>query len=175
MSTTFTTYKNLGKLKKQDNYNTPANAWEDILQFIKKERKLWLPFYNDGGCLKMLYDMSYNNVVHLDKDYFSYDISDALIIDNPMWSRKREIMDRIIKEERKCALLLPLDTMERKYFKKYLKNFQIVIPLVRYRYESNYNTFKNLATQKCSPPFKSCWFCWNMEDELNSKEKIIWL
>ena len=175
MSTTFTTYKNFNKLKKQDNYNTPANAWEDILQFIDKERKLWLPFYNDGSCLKMLNDMSYNNVVHLDKDYFTYDISDALIVDNPMWSKKRQIMDRIIEQNRKCALLLPFDTMERKYFKKYLKNFQIVIPAKRYRYASSYNTSKKLKTQKCDPPFKSCWFCWNMEDELNSKEKIIWL
>ena len=45
MSTTFTTYKNLGKLKKQDNYNTPANAWVDILQFIKKERNLQFDCY----------------------------------------------------------------------------------------------------------------------------------
>lgn len=152
--------------KKRDNHNTPKGAWEDILQFIKdKKTKLWLPFYNDGSCENILNNLGYTNIIHKDKDFFTYDISDALIIDNPPYSFKEKIITKLYGKGRKFALLFPLDTMERKYMKKFLKGFQLVIPSYRY----------NFIKGKKGVPFKACWFCWGMEDYLGTKEKVIWL
>tara|TARA_R100000951_G_scaffold86729_1_gene74447 strand:+ start:494 stop:970 length:477 start_codon:yes stop_codon:yes gene_type:complete len=147
-----------------DKRNTPIDAWEDILQFIDKKEKLWLPFYNDGGCKKILNDLSYNNVVHINKDFFTYDISDGLVIDNPPYSIKEKIIKKLYTG-RRFSLLLPLVTMERKYMKKYLDGFQLVIPSYRYNY----------IGKKGQCPFKSCWFCWNLQKELKTEDKIIWL
>jgi len=152
------------KNSKNDKRNTPIGAWQDVLQFINKREKLWLPFYNDGACKKILNDLSYNNIVHINKDFFNYDISDALVIDNPPYSIKEKIIKKLYTG-RRFSLLLPLDTMERKYMKKYLDGFQLVIPAYRYSYMTN----------KKQPPFKSCWFCWNLQKELKTEEKIIWL
>ena len=151
-------------LKVNDNRNTPINAWKDILQFINKDEVIWCPFYNDGSCKTIINDLGYNNVVHNNKDFYTYDISNAICIDNPPFHKKEKVFKKLY-DGRKFALLLPLDTMERKYMKNYLNGFQLVIPNVRYSFIDN----------KKQPPFKCCWFCWNMEKDLKTKDKIIWL
>lgn len=164
-------YKVQGYFKKKDNYNTTMECWNDILQFINKDQKMWLPFYNDGTAKKYLNDLGFKNVIHKDKDFFTYDISDGLIIDNPPWSIKKDIIGKLYDQKRSFALCLPLDTLERKYFLQYTKGFQLLMPNKRHRLESNY---KHLS--KCpSPPFKCCWFCWNLQKELGTIDKIIWL
>jgi len=150
--------------KKRDNRNTPKKSWEDILKFVNKDTKLWLPFFNDGACKTILNNLGYNNVIHKNEDFFTYDISDALIIDNPPWSIKEKIINKLYGT-RSFVLLLPLDTLERKYMKKFLKGFQIVIPSYRYNYIEG----------KSAVPFKSCWFCWNMQDYLGTDKLMIWL
>lgn len=152
------------KNTKNNNYNTPINGWKDILQFIDKSDKLWLPFYNDGKAKEYLNDLSFNNVIHINKDFFKYDISNALVIDNPPYSIKEKIIKKLYTG-RSFSLLLPLDTLERKYMKKYLDGFQLVIPSYRYNYKEG----------KKSIPFKSCWFCWNFQNKLGTNDKIIWL
>jgi len=155
-------YKQLYKVN--DNRNTPINAWKDILQFIDKKERIWCPFYNDGSCKELINSLGFKNVIHENKDFYTYDVSDCICIDNPPFSEKEKIIKKLY-DGRKFSLLLPLDTMERKYMKQYLNGFQLVIPAVRYSFISN----------KKQPPFKTCWFCWNMENELNTQDKIIWL
>lgn len=150
---------------KRDNLNTPKDGWEDILQYINTDTKLWLPFYNDGTAKTILEEMGYKNVIHLNKDFYSYDISDALVIDNPPFSHKQRIIKKLY-DGRSFALLLPTDTLGRQYLKKYEKGFQLVIPHKRYNFMEN---------SKYAVPFKSCWFCWNMEKYLKTTKRIIWL
>jgi len=148
----------------QDSYNTPKNAWGDILQYINKDQMLWLPFYNDGTAKKILKEIGYNNVIHENKDFFSYFINDCILIDNPPFSIKEKIIKRLYERKFKFCLLLPLDTLERKYILKYKYNLQIIVPNNRYKY-----------TKKGNPPFKSCWFCWNMEHFLKTDKQLIFL
>tara|TARA_Y100000389_G_scaffold42142_1_gene36853 strand:- start:3476 stop:3973 length:498 start_codon:yes stop_codon:yes gene_type:complete len=152
--------------KENDNRNTPQRAWEDILQYIPPKTKLWLPFYNDGMALKIVNNLGYKNVTHVDKDFFTYDISDAFVIDNPPYTIKSKIIDKLNKTNRPFALLLPLPTVGRQYIKKYKNNLQILIPYKRYNF---------LSHTTVTPPFKCCWFCWNMERYLDTKDKLIWL
>ena len=148
---------------KMDNYNTPVEGWEDVLQFVKKDTPLWLPFYNDGSAKELVKGLGYNDVFHEDRDYFTYWENDRILIDNPPFSLKRVVIDYAWEKKKPFCLLLPLDTLERKYFKKYVKGLQIIIPAKRYSYTDD----------KVSPPFKSVWFCWGMN--IQNNEMIIFL
>ena len=113
---------------KMDHYNTPKIAWQHILQFIDKSTKLWLPFYNDGTALKLLNDMGYTNVLHQKKDFFDYFEDDAVIIDNPPYSIKRRIIERLYSKQCQFALLLPIETIGNAYMSKYTNGLQVIIP-----------------------------------------------
>jgi len=152
----------------QDKYNTPKNAWEDILQYIPKTQALWLPFYHDGSAKAVVESLGYTNVYHEHRDFFTYD-NEGLCIDNPPFSIKEKIIKKLMLRNKPFSLLLPLDTLERKYMKKYIQDLQIVIPASRYSY------VEDTDDKKSKPPFKSCWFCWNMQEFLQTNEKLIFL
>ena len=111
----------------------------------------------------MVKGLGYNDVFHEDRDYFTYWENDRILIDNPPFSLKRVVIDYAWEKKKPFCLLLPLDTLERKYFKKYVKGLQIIIPAKRYSYTDD----------KVSPPFKSVWFCWGMN--IQNNEMMIFL
>jgi hypothetical protein len=149
---------------KMDNYNTPVEGWEDVLQFVKKDTPLWLPFYNDGSAKELVKSLGFKDVLHEDKDFFTYYEKDRILIDNPPFSLKRKVIEYAWEKKKPFCLLLPCDTLERKYFKKYIKGLQIIIPEKRYRYNDE---------AKVTPPFKSVWFCWGMN--IQNNEMMIFL
>ena len=152
------------KMSVQDNYNTPKKGWCDIMQFIpNKEQKIWCPFYNDGTCKNILEEMGYTNIIHSNKDFFTYHEPNSICLDNPPYSIKEKIIDKLYETKIPFALLLPMDTLERKYMKKFLNNLQVVIPAIRYEY---------VEGSKKNPPFKSVWICWNMQEYLPNKQLI---
>ena len=155
----------------QDNYNTPVKGWVDILKFIPKDQPLWLPFYNDGSAKLLLKKLGYENVYHEKKDFFTYD-NDGLVLDNPPYYHKKKFIQKLFDRGKPFALLFPLETMERKYFKGFKKNFQIVIPSVRYCYADEAAA---RGGDKNHVPFKSCWFCWGMSEFLKTKDQLIFL
>ncbi len=166
MNNTKKNFEGRVKTSKMDNYDTPIKAWEDIMNLgIPKNIKLWLPFYNTGNAKKYLENMEYENIIHKNKDFFTYKEEDAIVIDNPPYSIKEKVIEKLFNSGISFSLLLPLDTMERKYFKKYDINFQLIIPAIRYNFS---------GSKKNNVPFKTCWFCWNMKEYIGN-EKIIFL
>ena len=153
------------KVTKQDNYNTPLKAWEDILQFIDKDCKICSPFYNDGKQLEIFKTLGYNNFFHEDIDFFDYWKDDWILLDNPPYSIKKEILKICFYKKQPFSLLLPLDTLDRQYFKEYKNGLQLVIPSYRYSFTNSTG----------NPPFKTIWFCWNMNEYLNTNDMLIWL
>lgn len=160
-----TTFTGRVKTTIQDSYNTPIDGWKDILQYIPKKTSLWLPFYNDGSAKTLLNKLGYSNVYHEERDFFTYD-NDGLVLDNPPYSNKCKVIKTLFDRGKPFALLYPMETMERKYFKQFIKGFQLVIPKKRYNYSES---------KKKNSPFKSCWFCWGMETLLKTKDKLIFL
>ena len=48
------------KVNKNDNYNTPVEAWEFLLNNMQQEAKnsiIWCPFYHDGSMIENLKDL----------------------------------------------------------------------------------------------------------------------
>lgn len=149
---------------KMDNYNTPLEGWKDILQFFPKDTKLWLPFYHDGKAKELVQSLGYSDVFHENKDYFTYWENDRILIDNPPFSIKKDVIEYAYSKKKPFALLLPFDTIERKYLKKYIDGMQIIVPENRYKYTDN---------AKQNPPFKSIWICWHMN--IQNGEKMVFL
>ena len=143
------------KVNKNDDYNTPVQAWQFLLNNLQQEARnkiIWSPFYNDGSLIKNLKDLNIQ-LIHENKDFFDYEPGEYdMIIDNPPYSCKREIIERCLKLNKPFALLLPLDTLERHYIKDLFNSntnkIQLLIPRKRYDYQG----------RKKRIPFKSVWF-----------------
>lgn len=138
--------------KKNDNYSTPFEAWELIFKYIKCRDKVWCPFYNDGN-LSLHLDKLKINYIHINKDFFTYEPDDwSCVIDNPPYSNKQQVIERLELLKKPYAILIPIDSLERKYMNKILKNkldYTIIIPSIRYSFKEG----------KVTPPFKTVWFC----------------
>ena len=57
---------------RHDDYMTPKYAWEDIQQYIPKDKVIWEVFYGDGKSGSYLKDLGFN-VIHEQVDFFKND------------------------------------------------------------------------------------------------------
>ena len=70
--------------------------------------------------------LGFTDVYHEEKDYFTYEMPGRYLIDNPPFSIKKKVIQYAYDRGIPFALLMPLDTMGRKYFQKFTTNFQII-------------------------------------------------
>ena len=147
------------KPSKLDDVNTPQAYWKHILQFIPNDETIWCPFYNDGTCKKDIESLGYD-CIHNEVDFFKNFKENGICIDNPPYAIKKNIIEVLYNEGKPFSLLLPFDTLERKYIFKYHENLQLVIPHARYSFKKGAVNDRGDVNDK--PPFKSVWFCWNM-------------
>tara|TARA_R110000803_G_scaffold179031_1_gene241450 strand:+ start:1959 stop:2447 length:489 start_codon:yes stop_codon:yes gene_type:complete len=140
------------QMKNRDNnYTTYKSAFDLLFKYIDvKDKKIWFPFYDTGAINTYKFEC---DIIHDDSDFFHTDIDFDYLIDNPPYTIKQKIIERCIQLNKPFALLLPIDTLERKYISKLFKDrdFTIIIPTNRYDFINN--------NKKITPPFKCCWFC----------------
>ena len=150
-----------------DNYVTSKEGWEVVKKYIPdKDKVVWCPFYHKGE-LGDLFD--YKNKIHLDKDFYTYQPDSwDLIIDNPPYDKKDKVIKRCIELGKPFALLLPLLTLERQYYKNLVVdnpniNATVVIPKKRIK-------FIKEGQSAGSNPCVTGWFLFNI---LPDNNKII--
>ena len=80
--------------KDSDNYITNKSDWERIKEYIPKDKVIWSPFYCDGKQKEYFEEMGYN-IIHEDKDFFSYTPDYDIVVDNPPFSKKKEVLRRL--------------------------------------------------------------------------------
>lgn len=159
--------QNFGTSDIRDDYDTPIEAWILLMKNLKEvPKKIWSPFYNQGNLKKHLKTLKIK-IIHKNKDFFKFEPKEYdCIIDNPPFSIKKLVIERCKKLGKPFCLLLPLDTLERKFFNNIFRNdqkLQIIIPNTRYNF-TGYDNNGNV-------PFKSIWVCYNMP--LLSKNQIL--
>ena len=144
--------------KDSDNYITNKEDWERINDFIPKDKVIWSPFYCDGKQKEYFKDIGFD-IIHQDKDFFSFTPEYDLVIDNPPFSKKREVLQKLHELDKPFILICPSMMLSYKYFQDYFKDggIQIIIPYKRIN-------FKHLRSEKrnYSPPFASFYFCYKM-------------
>ncbi len=146
--------------KDSDNYVTDKKGWEIIESFIPKDKVIWSPFYCDGKQKEYFEEMGYN-IIHEDKDFFSYTPEYDIIVDNPPFSKKKEVLTKMRELNKPFILLLPSVMLSYKYFMDFFKeDLQIIIPY-------NMTKFKHLTNlnKNYTPPYSCYYFCYKMNLE----------
>jgi len=165
-----------------DNWNTPKDAYEDIIPFVTEYVKkhgiqqlvIWDPFFNaDGGTAKQYLDEVFGTIgakiIHQDKwvdmtdsRVPEYAIEANLIITNPPYSKKNKLLTTKWMQEMQIPFmsLMPMETTMLKCMRPYLKEgLQMVIPNGRICFEgANGEKSRNA-------PLGTSWFCFGMDFE----------
>ena len=145
---------------KHDDYMTPYYAWDNIKQFIPKDKVIWECFYGDGSSGEFLKKLGFN-VIHEDIDFFENNLGD-IIVSNPPFSKKKQIMKRLKELDKPFIIICPSEMLNTQYFKEYFKNqIQIIIPEKRINFTKKINgeipeNWKN----RCN--FDCLYFCYKM-------------
>ncbi len=153
-------YLNTRRFGKDNDWNTPSCVWEQIIDFIPREKKIWLPFYNDGYAGEYLTSKGFD-IIHENIDFFENNKGDV-VIDNPPYKDKNrvkvkeQIMKRLIELDKPFMLLMPSTTIQTQYFKNlHNEHFQLLIPREKYNFEK-------FIGDKTKCPFYTLWICYKM-------------
>jgi len=111
-----------------DDYITKKEDWEAIQHFIPKDKIIYEPFYCDGKSGEILRELGCRNVIHEDIDFFTNTFEYDYIISNPAFSLKKKIMEKLYEIDKPFILIMPMEVMTYKYFKKWGNKIQIIVP-----------------------------------------------
>ena len=143
--------------KDSDNYATDEKGWLSINNYIPQDKKIWAPFYCDGKQKKYFKNMGHD-IIHEDKDFFTYTPEYDIIIDNAPFSKMKDICLRLKELDKPFIIIAYSKIMMMKWFQKLFKeHLQIIIPFTR-------TTFTHLTQPKkgYTPPFGTYYFCYKM-------------
>jgi len=142
-----------------DNFITNKNEWERIKEYIPKDKIIWAPFYCDGSQKKYFKDMGID-IIHEDKDFFTYTPECDIIIDNPPFSKLRDILNKLKEIDKPFILIMPSSKINAVWFQRLFKDhLQVIIP------------FKKIFFSNLNPdiPFNFNWgtyyYCYKMNLE----------
>ena len=152
------------KDKDSDNYATNKEGWELIKHLIPKDKIIWSPFYCDGKQKEYFKEMGFS-ILHEDKDFFEYTPEYDLIIDNPPFSKLKDITKKLKELNKPFIIIAFPKVMLLKWFTDLFKDhLQVIIPNKR-------PTFSHIDKPKIgyTPPFGTWYFCYkmNLEKDLN--------
>jgi hypothetical protein len=152
--------------KDSDNYATDKNGWEIIKKYIPTDKKIWSPFYCDGKQKEYFKEMGFD-IIHEDKDFFSYVPDYDLVIDNPPFSKMKDICIRLKELDKPFIIVAFSKVILMKWFQRMFKDdLQVIIPFTR-------PTFTHLTNPKkgYTPPYGVQYYCYKM----NLPKDIIWI
>jgi len=157
---------------KHDDYMTPKKYWEDILNYIPKDKIIWEAFYGDGESGEFMKQLGLN-VIHEPIDFFENDLGDILI-SNPPFSKKKEVFTRLKELDKPFIMICPSSCINTQYMRELFGNskdvLQIIIPKRRINFTKKIDGKipKNFS-DRCN--FDCFYYCYKM----NLESDIIWL
>jgi hypothetical protein len=152
--------------KDSDNYATNKGGWEIIKKYIPTDKKIWAPFYCDGKQKEYFKEMGFD-IIHEDKDFFSYVPEYDIIVDNPPFSKYRSVFERLKEIDKPFIIIIFSKLIITKWFQQMFKDhLQIIFPYTR-------PTFTHLNNPKkgYTPPYGAVYCCYKM----NLPKDIIFL
>tara|TARA_R110000796_G_scaffold85367_1_gene185321 strand:- start:295 stop:777 length:483 start_codon:yes stop_codon:yes gene_type:complete len=146
-----------------NDYMTPKYAWENIQEYIPKDKVIWECFMGDGKSGQYLEELGFD-VIANDNDFFQSDEGD-IVVSNPPFSKAKDVITRLKELDKPFILILPSSKINTQYFRLFKNQIQIIIPRNRIQFVKNGNELQN----KCN--FDCFYYCYKM----NLKKDIIWL
>jgi len=154
-------------LSKHDDYYTPKYAWENIKQYIPKDKIIWEAFMGDGKSAEYLRELGFD-VIHDDDDFFESNKGDV-IVTNPPYSKSKEVMNRLKELDKPFIIIMPSPKISTSFFRENFKDteepLQIIIPRKRIQFIKNGNEVQN----KCN--FDCFYYCW----KIGLPRDVLWL
>ena len=152
-----------------DDYMTPKYAWENIQQFIPKDKVIWESFYGDGKSGTFLQELGFD-VIHEPIDFFEEDRGD-IIISNPPFSKSKQVMSRLYELDKPFIIIFPSSKINTSYMRQWKdSNLQIIIPRKRIHFVKLVDGVKP-ENYKSSCNFDCFYYCYKM----NLEKDITWL
>ena len=160
-----------GKQQKNDDYYSPRSVWEDVIDYIPKDKIIWEPFYGNGSAGQFLRDLDVH-VIHEQIDFFDNNLG-AVLVSNPPFSIKKQVFKRLKLLGKPFMMLVPCNTVHTGYFHKIFEDrseIQFIIPSKRIHFLKHVDGcipegWKNHSN------FDTTWVCWKM----NFDKDITWL
>jgi hypothetical protein len=146
--------------KEKVEYYTDPKAWNLIKEYIPKNKPIWCPFYNIKQSkslktrMKML-KMGFR-VCKNKPDFFTYTHKNSVVVDNPPFNIKKDIIAKLVDDDIPFILLLPNNIFSTKYIKQYClesEEFQFIMPLSRIKFTTNTHNDTTIHT---------CFFCYKI-------------
>lgn len=157
---------------KHDDYMTPKYAWENIEQYIPKDKVIWEAFYGNGSSGKYLTELGCNTI-HKDIDFFENNLGE-LVISNPPFTLCKEVLTRLKLLNKPFIMIMPSSKINTQYFRKLFSDekdpIQIIIPRKRIQFIKTINGVIPENYKSCCN-FDCFYYCWKM----NLPRDIIWL
>ena len=129
--------------KASDEVYTPAYAVKQIIKYIKPTDIIWCPFdMEDSEYVKLIRENE-NKVIatHIDTghNFFEYEPEEHydIIISNPPFSIKDDIIKRLYELNKPYAVLLPIPSLQGQKRFPYMKDCQALIFDKRINYYTN--------------------------------------
>tara|TARA_R110001632_G_scaffold214255_1_gene340934 strand:+ start:19 stop:516 length:498 start_codon:yes stop_codon:yes gene_type:complete len=152
-----------------DDYMTPKYAWENIQQFIPKDKVIWESFYGDGKSGTFLQELGFD-VIHEPIDFFEEDRGD-IIVSNPPFSKSKQVMSRLYELDKPFIIIFPSSKINTSYMRQWKdSNLQIIIPRKRIHFVKLVDGVKP-ENYKSSCNFDCFYYCYKM----NLEKDITWL
>lgn len=157
---------------KHDDYMTPKYAWEDIKDYIPKDKVIWEAFYGDGVSGTHLTELGFK-VIHEPIDFFTENKGD-IIVSNPPFSKSHEVLTRLKELGKPFIVIMPCSKINTQYTRGLFCNIdeplQIIIPRKRIHFLKQVEGvvpegWKNACNFDCF------YYCWKM----NLPRDIVWL
>lgn len=153
-----------------DDYMTPKYAWDNIKEYIPRDKIIWEAFFGNGTSGKYLSDLGFNVIHDDDADFFENNKGD-IIVSNPPFSLVKEIMPRLKELDKPFILLMPSSKINTQYMRENFKNkgLKIIIPPKRIQFDKMVNG--KIVNAKNSCNFDCFYYCY----KIDLPDSIVWL
>ena len=152
-----------------DDYMTPKSAWENIKDYLPRDKIIWECFYGDGNSGKYLEELGCN-VIHKNVDFFKHNLGEV-IVSNPPYSNKKRILKRLKTLDKPFIMICPSSMLQTKYFRELFGNtIQIIVPSRRLQFVKLIDG-KIPHNYKSNCNFDTFYYCYKM----NLKRDLIFL
>jgi len=141
------------KEMKYDDYETPLSVWKMLQPYLPADKVLWEPFYCTGASGAHLRSLGFD-VIHEDEDFFTTNRGD-IVVSNPPFSKKKQILQRLRELDKPFVLILPASVLGTKMISSLFPDIQVIVPKGRI-------SFVKDGEQTSSAWFASFLYCWKM-------------
>ena len=159
-----------------DEVYTPYYAVKPLLKYVPKSMTVWCPFDENWSAFYQTFKENGYEVIRSSlregKDFFVYEPDKYdIIISNPPFSKKDEILKRLDELQKPFMLLLPVNSIQGQ--KRYEYCFKNGIQMLAFDKRIDYHTNGNFVSYTNGNHFGSAYFCRDILPRSLIVEKLI--